>query len=89
MLPPSAVPPDAPHTDADDGLGVQQGLTVWLHQLQRLILQLQQQVLSLQASAVPQPGRWLIFATSSSREVSHSSRALSLVWDQPPCRLQL
>ena len=49
LLPPSAVPPDAPHADADDGLGVQQGLTVWLHQLQRLILQLQQQVLSLQA----------------------------------------
>lgn len=46
--PPSAVPPDAPHADADDGLGVQQRLAVRLHQLQRLVLQLEQQVLSLQ-----------------------------------------
>lgn len=28
---PSTVPPNAPHTDADDGLGVQQCLALWLH----------------------------------------------------------
>lgn len=31
--PPSTVPPNAPHTNADDGLDVQQRLALWLHQL--------------------------------------------------------
>lgn len=46
--PPSTVPPNAPHTNADDGLGVQQRLVLWFHQLESLILQLEQQILSLQ-----------------------------------------
>lgn len=58
LCPPSTVPPDAPHTDADDGLGMKQRLALWLHQFQSLILQLEQQILSLQAqeadSVVPQ-----------------------------------
>lgn len=32
LCPPSTVPPDAPHADADDGLGMKQRLALWLHQ---------------------------------------------------------